>query len=73
MKRIFIGAILAIASTQAITLEQSGEILDGILVGALNETGFSDITQCFTDLETFGEDIFNAVGQFEEWNIGGVE
>lgn len=64
-------------SVNAFSLQGVADFSVGLLQGALQEEGFGDIVSCFSDAETIGEDIYEAVKDFEnktyEGTMSGVE
>ena len=43
------------------------------MVGALKAEGFQDVVDCFTDAESFGEDMYDAVEDFRKKDFDGVK
>lgn len=49
------------------------EIVEGVLVGLATDVGIQDLVNCITDVETIGEDIYQAVLDFQTKTNDGIK
>ena len=65
--------LLANASAKnAVDVQKMVQITEGVLMGALQAEGFTDIESCIKDVETFVQDAEVAVQDFEKKTASGV-
>lgn len=72
MKILTLCALLGL-SANAITIQEVGLFTEGLVAGALKQEGLGDVVQCFKDAESIGEDLYQAVKDFEEKSFDGTK
>ena len=74
MKKILLVTLAALFGvSHSFDVKDAGLILEGVFIGALKAEGLDDITHCFTDVEQFGEDVYDAIKDFKQGGFNGIK
>lgn len=67
-----LAALLSISAVQALTAEQTVEIIAGIMDGVILKDNLVEIKTCITDVDTVTKEVEDIAADFEKMSIYGI-